>query len=128
MISSSESALGIIAEYRDRIVGVGELYRLGRDKCEAAITVSEDYRGLCIGTTLLYTLLLIAHSRGVKEIVGYIHASNTPMFSILDRLGGRRTLSYSDVVAGYLLVDSAIEKAREILVSKGVKLSVKLPR
>ncbi|GEM_PF-5378487 len=122
LVSNNESTLCIIAEYKGRIIGVGEMYKLGESRCEAAITVSEEYRGLCIGTILLYSLLLVARSRGIRELVGYIHATNTPMFSILDKLGGRKTLSYGDVVAGYLLVSKAIERAKIVLASKGVKL------
>ncbi len=75
----------------ERIVGVGR-YILseqskGPKRAEVTFCVADEYQGRGIGTALLDHLVRIAKAQGVKKFEGRLFASNSKMFSVLEKSG-----------------------------------------
>ena len=70
------------------IVGTA-IFVLGSDPatCEFAITIAADYGGAGLGRTLLTALIDAAKRRGLKEMEGFVLASNKPMLGLAARVG-----------------------------------------
>jgi RimJ/RimL family protein N-acetyltransferase len=84
--------LGIVATVpaADGIDVVGSaIFVLGGDPstCEFAITIAADYGGAGLGRTLLTALIDAAKQRGLKEMEGFVLASNKPMLRLAARVG-----------------------------------------
>ncbi len=72
----------------DRIVGVAR-YLLNPDatSAEFGLVVADEWQGEGIGSGLMTDLCNIAQSRGLKEVVGLVLASNENMLGLMRRLG-----------------------------------------
>jgi RimJ/RimL family protein N-acetyltransferase len=84
--------LGIMATVpaADGIDVVGTaIFVLGSDPatCEFAITIAADYGRAGLGRTLLTALIDAAKRRGLKEMEGFVLASNKPMLGLAARVG-----------------------------------------
>lgn len=55
--------------------------------CEFAISVAGDYGGAGLGRTLLQALIDTARRRGLKEMEGFVLATNQPMLGLANRVG-----------------------------------------
>ena len=86
------SGLGIVATgpATDGIDIVGTaIFVLGGDPsaCEFAITIAADYGGAGLGRTILTALIDAAKQRGLREMEGFVLASNKPMLRLAARVG-----------------------------------------
>jgi len=61
----------------------------GRDSCEFAVTVVDDWQGRGIGSRLMRKLLRVAQAMGYRTMVGYVLAGNARMLDLARRLGFR---------------------------------------
>jgi acetyltransferase len=92
LASFPEGGLGIVATVpaADGIDIAGTaIFVLGGDPstCEFAITIAADYGGAGLGRTLLTALIEAAKRRGLKEMEGFVLASNKPMLRLAARVG-----------------------------------------
>ncbi len=55
--------------------------------CEFAMTVLQEYGGAGLGRVLLSALIDAARARGLKEMSGYVLATNAPMLALARKLG-----------------------------------------
>jgi acetyltransferase len=84
--------LGLVATVpaADGIDVVGSaIFVIGSDPatCEFAITIAAGYGGAGLGRTLLTALVDAARRRGLKEMEGFVLASNKPMLGLAARVG-----------------------------------------
>jgi RimJ/RimL family protein N-acetyltransferase len=92
LASFPERGIGIVATVpaADGIDIVGSAtYVIGNDPatCEFAITVSSDFGGVGLASTLLAALIGAAKARGLAEMDGYVLSANQPMLRLARRLG-----------------------------------------
>lgn len=57
------------------------------DDCEFAVTVIDGWAGAGLGRVLMTALIEAAKRRGLREMVGFVLAQNTPMLRLAERLG-----------------------------------------
>ncbi len=71
----------------------------GNQSAEVAVTVTEEYQGLGIGTVLLKHLIRIGKGRGIKEFTAFVLPENRRMLRIFcnSRLPLRRVLNAAGV-------------------------------
>ena len=84
--------IGIVAEEKGngtrRIVGFGMLItEPGQKRGEYSILVHDNYQGQGLGYMLIDMLIGIAHEKGLKEMFGFVLASNTKMLNVIKMLG-----------------------------------------
>ena len=87
-----EAGIGIVATVpsADGIDIVGSAsYFVGNDRitCEFAINVASEFGGVGLARTLLTALIGAAKARGIKEMDGFVLATNQPMLRLARRLG-----------------------------------------
>jgi acetyltransferase len=72
----------------DRIVGVVR-YITNPDatSCEFSLVVADDFKGQGLGSRLMLSIIDLARSKGLSEIVGLILANNTAMLRLMRSLG-----------------------------------------
>ncbi len=75
----------------ERIVGVGR-YTVSEESkssksAEVMFCVGDEYQGRGIGTALLDHLVRIARTQGIEKFEGRLFASNSRMFSVLEKSG-----------------------------------------
>jgi RimJ/RimL family protein N-acetyltransferase len=92
LASFPSCGLGIVATVpaADGIDIVGAaIFVLGGDPstCEFAITIAADYGGAGLGRTILTALIDAAKRRGLKEMEGFVLASNKSMLGLAARVG-----------------------------------------
>jgi RimJ/RimL family protein N-acetyltransferase len=92
LASFPEDGIGIVATVpaADGIDIVGSAtYLVGSDRttCEFAISVSTEFGGVGLASTLLTALIDAAKGRGMKEMEGFVLAMNQPMLRLARRLG-----------------------------------------
>jgi RimJ/RimL family protein N-acetyltransferase len=70
------------------IVG-SAIYLVGNDRttCEFAISVASEYGGAGLARALMTALINAATQRGLKEMEGFLLATNQPMLRLARRLG-----------------------------------------
>jgi acetyltransferase len=59
------------------------------EKCEFAVVVRTDMKGLGLGSALMRKLIRYARLRGIRTIVGQVLYENRPMLALAERLGFR---------------------------------------
>ena len=68
------------------IIGEGELYVQKDDKTvEVAITISDNFQRLGLGSIMLSQLEAIARRRGFRRIIAYAQDTNIPMIKMLNK-------------------------------------------
>jgi acetyltransferase len=73
---------------RQREIGVCRYVTLpDGESCEYAIVVADEWQGKGLGRIMMRRLIEVAQARGLKSMVGFVHASNGPMFDLCTRLG-----------------------------------------
>jgi acetyltransferase len=92
LASIPADATGIVATIpaADGIDIVGSaIYLVGNDRtnCEFAITVDSAFAGVGLARTLMTALINAAKERGLKEMEGFVLATNQPMLGLAGRLG-----------------------------------------
>jgi acetyltransferase len=92
LASFPESGIGIVATVpaADGIDIVGTaIFVLGSDAstCEFAITIAADHGGAGLGRTLMTALIDAAKRRGLREMEGFVLATNQPMLRLAARVG-----------------------------------------
>ena len=71
-------------------IGVARYARLGNDViCEFAITVADAWQGCGVGRKLLAMLVDSARGHGLRQIIGDVLATNTPMLRLARSQGFR---------------------------------------
>lgn len=71
-----------------RIIGGARYATIeGREDCEFAVTVADDWRGLGLARRLMEVLMRAARERGLRCMEGYVLGSNTSMRALAKRLG-----------------------------------------
>ena len=55
--------------------------------CEFSLVVSDQLKGQGLGSRLMLSIMDVARSKGLAEIVGLILANNSPMFRLMGSLG-----------------------------------------
>ena len=72
----------------EHILGVGR-YVTNPDatSCEFSLVVSDQLKGQGLGSRLMLSIMEVARSKGLSEIVGLILANNSPMFKLMASLG-----------------------------------------
>lgn len=72
----------------ERLVGVAR-YITNPDgtSCEFSLAVSDDFKGQGLGSRLMLSIVDLARSKGLSEIVGLILANNTGMLRLMRSLG-----------------------------------------
>lgn len=83
-----------------RLVGVGELRRIGtsRTEAEAAFSVEPDHQGQGYGSRLMKQVVLAARNRGVRRLYMNCLASNAQMQRLARRAGAELEYEGGDVV------------------------------
>ena len=75
---------------RERIVGVSRVItNPDGATCEFSLVVSDDYKGQGIGSRLMQSIMDVARSKGLSEIVGLILTNNSTMLKLMASLGFR---------------------------------------
>ena len=87
-----------------RLVGVGELRRIGRGDAEAAFSVETDWQGHGFGSRLMAAVILAARNRGIRRLYMNCLASNNQMQRLARRHGAEFEYEGGDVV-GLVLPD-----------------------
>ena len=92
LASFPEHGIGIVATVPadDGIDIVGSaiaVFALGRSVCEFAITVASAFGGAGLATVLMRTLIDEATRRGMREMEGFVLATNRSMLRLATRLG-----------------------------------------
>jgi acetyltransferase len=92
LASFPASGYGVVATVAaaDGIDIVGtSTFVIGSDPatCEFAITIAADYAGAGLGRTLMTELIDSAKRRGLKEMEGFVLATNKPMLGLAARVG-----------------------------------------
>ncbi len=76
---------------KERIVGVGRYIideqSKGAKSAEVTFCVADEYQGRGIGTGLLDHLVRVARAQGITRFEGRLFASNSKMFSVLEKSG-----------------------------------------
>jgi RimJ/RimL family protein N-acetyltransferase len=87
-----EALLAIDTQSGDA-VGVARYVRSPEylDRAEFAVTVLDDWHRRGVGTELLRRLVQRARAEDVKRFTALVHAENTEMLGLLEKLGGFRT-------------------------------------
>jgi RimJ/RimL family protein N-acetyltransferase len=87
-----EALLAIDAQTGDG-VGVARYVRSREnpDQAEFAVTVVDDWHRRGVGTELVRRLVQRARAEGVKRFTALVHAENTEMLGLLEKLGGFQT-------------------------------------
>ena len=72
----------------ERLVGVVR-YITNPDaaSCEFSLVIADDFKGQGLGSRLMMSIVDLARSKGLSEIVGLILANNTPMLRLMRSLG-----------------------------------------
>ena len=81
----------------ERAVGVAR-YMLdnGRESCEFAIVVADDWQGLGLGHRLMTLLVDTAAARGLQRMHGEVLRINEPMLAFVKELGFSASVSNDD--------------------------------
>jgi acetyltransferase len=92
LASFPEHGIGIVATVpaEDGIDIVGSaiaVFASDRAACEFAITVTAPFGGTGLGTLLMRTLIDEAARRGMREMEGFVLATNQSMLRLASRLG-----------------------------------------
>ena len=92
LASLPENGMGIVATVpaADGFDIVGStVYFVGNDRttCEFAINVASGFGGVGLAGTLLTALIDAAKARGMKEMDGFVLATNQPMLRLARRIG-----------------------------------------
>ena len=92
LASFPEHGIGIVATVPadDGIDIVGSaiaVFAHGQPVCEFAITVASAFGGTGLGTVLMRTLIDEATRRGMREMEGFVLATNPSMLRLATRLG-----------------------------------------
>lgn len=70
-------------------VGAARYVRISSQQAEIAVSVRDDMQHMGIGTHLLRLLIQVAAEQGIEQLVGTVQNNNTPMWSMLKKLGHR---------------------------------------
>ena len=72
----------------ERLVGVVR-YITNPDgtSCEFSLVIADDFKGQGLGSRLMLSIIDLARSKGLSEIVGLILANNAPMLRLMRSLG-----------------------------------------
>jgi acetyltransferase len=94
LTSFPENGIGIVATIPadDGIDIVGSaiaVFASGRAVCEFAISVAAAFGGTGLGTVLMRTIIDTAAQRGMREMEGFVLATNQSMLRLATRLGFR---------------------------------------
>ena len=92
LASFPEDGLGIVATVpaADGIDIVGSaIFVIGNDRstCEFAINVGSAFGGVGLARTLMTALIESAKKRGLREMEGFVLATNQPMLRLASRMG-----------------------------------------
>ncbi|MEY8875332.1 MAG: GNAT family N-acetyltransferase [Leptothrix sp. (in: b-proteobacteria)] len=93
--------MALVAVHRDRqadgeggfteteqIIGVSRyITNPDQTSCEFSLVVSDAYKGQGLGTRLMLSIMDIARSRGMNEIIGLVLANNPNMLKLMQGLG-----------------------------------------
>ena len=55
--------------------------------CEFSLVIADDFKGQGLGSRLMLSIIDLARSKGLSEIVGLILANNTAMLRLMRSLG-----------------------------------------
>jgi acetyltransferase len=73
-----------------RIVGVSRIItNPDGSSCEFSLVVSDDLKGQGIGSRLMQSIMDVARSKGLSEVMGLILTNNGPMLKLMHSLGFR---------------------------------------
>ena len=74
----------------ERIVGVSRIItNPDGASCEFSLVVADDLKGQGIGSRLMQSIIDVARSKGLSEIMGLILTNNAPMLKLMHSLGFR---------------------------------------
>lgn len=84
-----EISLVCVTEEAERIAGIVRLTKLHNTEKVARfrLLVSDDYQRQGIGKKLLTNVIEVARQEGLREVMGYVLASNEPMKTLCQELG-----------------------------------------
>ncbi|MFQ5575520.1 MAG: GNAT family N-acetyltransferase [Anaerolineae bacterium] len=73
----------------ERIVGVARFSRAAPadTQAEAAVVVRDDFQGVGLGTRLMFELVHVARSMGIRELAAWVLAENRRLLRMIDKLG-----------------------------------------
>jgi GNAT superfamily N-acetyltransferase len=81
-------AVAVAGEGEDEVIIGGARYIGTEDgSCEFAVTITDDWQGAGLASTLMKALIEDARTRSVKRMDGFVLASNRPMLELARRLG-----------------------------------------
>jgi RimJ/RimL family protein N-acetyltransferase len=86
-------AVGVARYVVERSAGEGSEAAEGGEarRAEFAVTVVDDWHRRGVGTELVRRLVQRARAEGLKRFTAVVHADNTAMLGLLEKLGGFRT-------------------------------------
>jgi len=98
--------IAMVAEKKDPTTGLTEIVgvsRLGRkpgtDDAEFAVVISDAVQGKGLGKHMLENVIEVAKREGIKRLTAEVHAENTPMLKLCEKLGFRIDLELGDPTA-----------------------------
>ena len=56
------------------------------NRCEFSLSVSDDFHGEGVGSQLMLNMMAQAHTKGFKEIYGYVLTENHDMLELMKHL------------------------------------------
>ncbi|MFN7726624.1 MAG: GNAT family N-acetyltransferase [Rubrivivax sp.] len=78
---------GSVQEHEE-LIGVSRyITNPDQTSCEFSLAVADDYKGQGLGSRLMLSIIDVARSRGLAEIVGLILANNSNMLRLMGSLG-----------------------------------------
>lgn len=80
-----------------RIVGGGRFaWTPGKDSCEFAVTIADDWQGIGLARHMMESLIALARARGLRRMEGYVLPDNAGMRGLARRLGFTDTVCPDD--------------------------------
>jgi acetyltransferase len=84
------------AQAGERIIGVSRIItNPDGTSCEFSLVVADGYTGRGLGSRLMLSIIEVARSKGLAEVMGLVLVNNTPMLKLMRSLGFQ-VASYPD--------------------------------
>ena len=112
----TEREVGLVAETDAPdgidIVGGARYYLLAdSDRCEFAVTVIDGWQGMGLASRLMRELIRAARDHGLKQMEGFVLATNTAMIHLAGHLGFRVTSDPHDATVKLVYLDLTTDAA-----------------
>lgn len=110
---TNEIALVAEVPHQDSLSSLGRIVGITRcigdadnHRCEFSLSVSDDFHGEGVGSQLMLNMMEQAHSKGFKEVYGYVLIENQDMLQLMKHLGFK--IAHMDNDSDFKLVTHSV--------------------